>query len=248
VDTKLFVGTFVLIFLAELGDKTQLAALAQSVNGRWTVFLAASSALVLSTLIAVLVGEGLARVVPPHYIKAAAGGLFLVFGVLMLRSAIGGEAVRETKARAGILSSVALKMAAKFEQAAADDYAALAKATTAEKVRALLLALETEERDHLRRVKQAVIEHGEVLLEQANPELLPKLEELVHDVSSSEDTKREAAAVLQHAIQHEEATARFYQALAAEAALPGLAAVFSALAEEEKRHTARLRDLLQEPK
>ncbi|HEY3319559.1 MAG TPA: TMEM165/GDT1 family protein [Planctomycetota bacterium] len=245
MDTKLFASTFALIFLAELGDKTQLAALAQSVNGRWTVFLAASSALVLSTLIAVLVGEAFARAVPPAYIKGAAGVLFLLFGVLMLRSAFTGEARAESKAKPGILTSVALNIAATFEQAAADDYAALSKLATDEKLRNLLDGLQAEERDHARRIRQAVVEHGEIRLAQVNPELWPKLPDLVHDVAVSDDAKAGASAILQHALQHEEATARFYEALAAEATLPRLRAVFAALAGDEKLHASRLHDMLQ---
>jgi putative Ca2+/H+ antiporter (TMEM165/GDT1 family) len=83
---KLFATTFVSIFLAELGDKTQLAtlSLAAGERARWTVFLGAALALVASTALAMLVGEGLARLVPPVWIKRAAGGLFVVMGVLLL--------------------------------------------------------------------------------------------------------------------------------------------------------------------
>jgi putative Ca2+/H+ antiporter (TMEM165/GDT1 family) len=83
---KLFATTFVSIFLAELGDKTQLAtlSLAAGERARWTVFLAAALALVASTAVAVLVGDSLARMIPPIWIKRAAGGLFLVLGALLL--------------------------------------------------------------------------------------------------------------------------------------------------------------------
>jgi putative Ca2+/H+ antiporter (TMEM165/GDT1 family) len=86
---QLFFTTFASIFLAELGDKTQLAtlSLAAGERARWTVFLAAALALVASTAVAVVVGEGLARVVPPIYIKRAAGALFVILGaILLLRS------------------------------------------------------------------------------------------------------------------------------------------------------------------
>jgi len=85
VDWKLFGTTFLAIFLAEMGDKTQLATLsAASAGSRWVVFAAAALALVSTTLIAVLAGEALTRVIPPVWIKRAAGALFIVLGVLYL--------------------------------------------------------------------------------------------------------------------------------------------------------------------
>jgi len=86
MDFKLFLATFASIFLAELGDKTQLATLSLSAGSprRWTVFLASSLALVATSAIAVLGGEALARVVPPNLIQRAAGVLFVVIGVVFL--------------------------------------------------------------------------------------------------------------------------------------------------------------------
>ncbi len=83
---QLFLTTFLSVFLAELGDKTQLAtlSLAAGERSRWTVFFAASLALVTTTAIAVLVGDGLARVIHPVWIKRVAGGLFVVLGALLL--------------------------------------------------------------------------------------------------------------------------------------------------------------------
>ena len=83
---RLFLSTFVSVFLAELGDKTQLAtlSLAAGERSKWTVFAASALALVVSSALAVLVGDSLARVVPPVWIKRAAGGAFLVMGTLLL--------------------------------------------------------------------------------------------------------------------------------------------------------------------
>lgn len=83
---NLFFSTFAAIFLAELGDKTQLATLSLASEGgsRWTVFAGSALALVASSAIAVLAGEAVARVVPPVWIKRAGGVLFLVLGALML--------------------------------------------------------------------------------------------------------------------------------------------------------------------
>jgi putative Ca2+/H+ antiporter (TMEM165/GDT1 family) len=74
-----------LVFLAELGDKTQLATLSLASTGsRWVVFAGSATALVASSAIAVLAGEAVARVIPPVWIKRAAGVLFVVLGTLML--------------------------------------------------------------------------------------------------------------------------------------------------------------------
>jgi putative Ca2+/H+ antiporter (TMEM165/GDT1 family) len=86
VDIRTLLTTFGLIFVAELGDKTQFAALCLSADNksRLAVFLGASLALVTSALLAVLVGAFLARCFPPHVIKTVAGILFIVMGVVML--------------------------------------------------------------------------------------------------------------------------------------------------------------------
>jgi putative Ca2+/H+ antiporter (TMEM165/GDT1 family) len=86
MDLKLLFSTFGLVFLAELGDKTQLAtlSLAASSHSRLAVFLGAAGALVLTSGIAVLVGAGLARLVPEVWIRRAAGIGFLIMGVLFL--------------------------------------------------------------------------------------------------------------------------------------------------------------------
>ena len=87
MDWKVFFGTFFMVFWAELGDKTQLCALAQSAaHGKWIVFLAASAALVLATLLAVIFGDALARYIPARAIHALAGTLFIAFGILLLLS------------------------------------------------------------------------------------------------------------------------------------------------------------------
>ncbi len=244
MDLKLFASTFALIFIAELGDKTQLAALAQSVNGRWTVFLAASSALVLSTLIAVLVGEGMARLVPPLYLKLFAGALFIIIGFFMLRSAIKGKAeAAEAIPASGIVAALAVKTAAFFEKAAAADYLTLAAQTKEGEMRALFTALAREEEAHLARL-QALGHAPRESAATEQREVCPALRYLVHDVAADEESGRETAAALRHAIAHEEATARFYRGLAAEAGLPSLRAVFAALAVEEERHVDRLRQLI----
>jgi Ca2+/H+ antiporter, TMEM165/GDT1 family len=91
MDIKVLLMTFGMIFLAELGDKTQLATLtfAAESKSRLAVFLGSAGALVLTSLLAVLLGSVIARFVPTNYIKVAAGALFLVLGVWMIVSSGG---------------------------------------------------------------------------------------------------------------------------------------------------------------
>lgn len=88
MDFKLFITTFGLVFLAELGDKTQLATLCLSANyhSKISVFLGSAFALIVSSLLAVLFGAGLSRLLPPNYIQIGAGSFFLVIGIWMLIS------------------------------------------------------------------------------------------------------------------------------------------------------------------
>jgi putative Ca2+/H+ antiporter (TMEM165/GDT1 family) len=85
MDWKLFLSTFGMIFLAELGDKTQLSALTLTANSKKPVviFLAASSALIIATLLGVLVGDALFRFIPEFYIRKIAALVFVVMGILL---------------------------------------------------------------------------------------------------------------------------------------------------------------------
>ena len=86
MDWKLLASTFAAIFLAELGDKTQLAtlSLAAGGNSRWAVFLGAALALVATTAVAVLAGDALQRLVSPTWVRRAAGVMFIILGAVFL--------------------------------------------------------------------------------------------------------------------------------------------------------------------
>jgi putative Ca2+/H+ antiporter (TMEM165/GDT1 family) len=78
---------FTSVFLAEIGDKTQLATMLFATDqnvGRLHVFLAAGSALVASTLIAVVAGEFVGRLVAPSTLRILAGIGFIVVGIWTL--------------------------------------------------------------------------------------------------------------------------------------------------------------------
>jgi len=88
MDLKLLLTTFGMIFLAELGDKTQLATLAFAAEGksRLAVFIGSAGALALTSLIAVILGAAVSRIIPPNYIKTGAGALFIILGFWMILS------------------------------------------------------------------------------------------------------------------------------------------------------------------
>ena len=86
MDWKLFFSTFAAIFLAEVGDKTQLAILSLAAGGqsRWAVFLGAALALAATSAMAVLAGEAVSRWVSPSLLRRLAGVCFLLLGVWFL--------------------------------------------------------------------------------------------------------------------------------------------------------------------
>jgi putative Ca2+/H+ antiporter (TMEM165/GDT1 family) len=82
---KTFWLTFVTLFVAELGDKTQLAVISMTSKTQEPikVFIGAACALVLVTLLGVLLGDILVRYVPVSVIKKIAAAAFVVIGILM---------------------------------------------------------------------------------------------------------------------------------------------------------------------
>ena len=84
---KPYLVVFVSVFLAELGDKTQLATLLFAANpdvDRLGVFAAAAGALVVSTAIAVTVGSVLSQWLAPQHLHTAAAVGFIAIGAWML--------------------------------------------------------------------------------------------------------------------------------------------------------------------
>ena len=85
-DWKVLVSTFVAVFVAELGDKTQLATLSMSSGSasKWAVFGGSALALCTTSAIAVLAGGLVTRVVSPFWLRRIAGGVFILLGALFV--------------------------------------------------------------------------------------------------------------------------------------------------------------------
>ena len=85
-DWRAFGVTFSLLFVAELGDKTQLAVLGLAASHRvaWEVFLGAALALISITALAVAWGQWIARWLPQQWLLRVSGVLFIALGALMV--------------------------------------------------------------------------------------------------------------------------------------------------------------------
>jgi Ca2+/H+ antiporter, TMEM165/GDT1 family len=90
INLQILGSTFLMIFLAELGDKTQIStfAFASEAKSPLSVFLGASLALVCTSFLGVVLGGVLGRFVPERIMKFAAALVFLGFGVWTLVEAI----------------------------------------------------------------------------------------------------------------------------------------------------------------
>lgn len=92
VEIKVFTSTFLTIFLAELGDKTQVTTLLMSAESQspWTVFAGAGAALVLTSLLGVWVGCWLAKRVSAKVLERSAGIMLLLISILLVWDVVQG--------------------------------------------------------------------------------------------------------------------------------------------------------------
>lgn len=104
MDFTTFITTFGIIFLAELGDKTQLTAMALAVRFPWKkTFIGIAAAFALLNIGAVALGKLLFAFLPMFWIMMASAGLFLFFGITTLRGSgsVGEEEGDEKKKFSG---------------------------------------------------------------------------------------------------------------------------------------------------
>ena len=90
MELKVFFTVFASVFIAELGDKTQLATMlfaADKEVSKWTVFWGASAALMVATLIGVIAGNLLSDFINERYLNYIAGAGFILIGTLTLARA-----------------------------------------------------------------------------------------------------------------------------------------------------------------
>lgn len=90
MDWKIFITIFIAVFIAELGDKTQIATMLFATDkevSKYTVFLAASAALVVASAIGVLAGSLFSEYINEKYLHYIAGVGFILIGAFTLYNA-----------------------------------------------------------------------------------------------------------------------------------------------------------------
>lgn len=86
MDWRIFLTAFGTIFLAELADKTEIAVLSLTAKTKspWSVFFGAMLAFCVATLLAVLLGEVVSKIVPINVLRYISAGIFILIGILTL--------------------------------------------------------------------------------------------------------------------------------------------------------------------
>ncbi len=131
-----FGATFGLIFVAELGDKTQLAVMALSARHSWRAVLAgAAAAFVVLNIMAVAAGTLANNFFDPFWTQTGAGLLFIVFGILALR----GGTEESDEERKGLTNSIFFTSFAMIFLAELGDKTQLATAAMAARYEAALM-------------------------------------------------------------------------------------------------------------
>ncbi len=250
MDIKLLLASFGVVFLAELGDKTQLTALAFSTSTRspWSVFLGTSLALVCTTALAVTCGTFLNRWLPERVLHLASAVMFVLVGLVLLVN-LARKAPAEAPApapaagvegaavgRPGPLSIFVGRQAVAFEEDLAAFVRETASQVTDPALRDALQRLEERHREHAAMVRGI---GREVDAAKVRPDLDRDLEQA--DAGRLLEALREAAArrpaddAVARIIRRQEAAAEFYIALARRIRFHAARDVLRALAMEEVR-------------
>ena len=94
-----FLMPFIIVCLAELGDKTQLAifCLSLKTSKRFQVLVGSIAAFIVSDGIAVVLGDLVSSVIPIYYIKLLSAALFIILGATLIRGCEEGDIITESK-------------------------------------------------------------------------------------------------------------------------------------------------------
>ena len=240
MDLKLIVSTFFVIFLAELGDKTQFAAMAASAgsNKPISILIGAVLALAVSSIIAVAAGALIGNLIPIRYIKIAAGVLFIIFGLLYIRESFIIEKPQpETHSvKSGVFLGESISKAAQaFEEEELNMLVTAGEKITEPDCRAVIDELIKEEERHLNTLRDITYEETAY-----SPEEFAEHQILNETFACSDEDD----ATLSEICRREEAMADFYRIMAEKTVIASAKAALQHLHLEEKEHADRIRKLL----
>ncbi len=97
VEWRIFFSTLGLVFLSEMGDKTQISTLflaSAKPNYVFWVALGSASALICTSFIEVIIGSSLARFLKPQAIRMVSAVVFITLGILLVFGVIGNIAIK----------------------------------------------------------------------------------------------------------------------------------------------------------
>ena len=243
MNWPLFCSTFFLVFLAELGDKTQLTVLSQSASGasKGTVFLAGALALVAATALGVAAGSWLNRLVPdPRWLKIAGGALFLCFGCLLLSEAFrtGRPAGTGTGKGTGWIGRSVLREAEALERASTADFADLAGTAGTPEAREVFESIAQEDRWHHEAILCALAGGAE--------RDIPFTGKMAEGLPAPDGYLARAAAAgdsIAQAVSNKRRMAAFYRNLSGGVQAARLRETFAGIADAEENHANRLESL-----
>ncbi|MDC7228643.1 MAG: TMEM165/GDT1 family protein [Spirochaetales bacterium] len=241
MDIRIILSTFFVIFLAELGDKTQFAAMAASAgsNQPGSVLIGTILALSLSSVIAVAAGSLIGKYIPIKYIKIAAGALFIIFGVLYLREALipeQEESVSETSSFS-IFNQTVVRAASAFEENEIIMLEAAIEVLEDKQHIEVMYNILADEKNHLESVSELKVNDFKP---EPEPEELEKILLLDEAFACSEDEE----CLLKDIYDRETAMADFYRISAAKSSVPAVKNALTKLYKEEKRHASEIAALL----
>ncbi|WP_321494052.1 TMEM165/GDT1 family protein [uncultured Desulfobacter sp.] len=238
MDLKLIISTFVLIFLAELGDKTQLTALAASAgcNKPLSVLLGASLALVFSSVLAIAIGSLIGGNFPIKYVKLTAGILFIVFGILYIKDAFVPEKTKakQLAASANFLEESAIRAAKAFEQQELNMLQSARRLIREPGCLSVIDDIILEDKDHLKSLSR-INDTDEILTEEEKTRFAPMVEEYVY--------RDKDFLLFQDLYDRQLVMADFYRLMSGKSKLEPVKQAFTILYQEERSHSVKIRSL-----
>ncbi len=256
---KIILASFALVFLAELGDKTQLTALAFTSSSRspWLVFIGSSLALITASGLAIAFGEVLGRILPQKVLHISSGVLFVIMGLILLVNVArkaeipGPGAVEEPvlpEGRSAIFSLVTSQASA-FENGVIEFLEEVVRQLPDGVQKDMVRQIISEDRQHAASLARLQDTQGTAVAALAEPMAAAQLAELKRCLPDdsplkADDQVRTPEQAIQVALEAEEALAEFYLSLARMSKIHVIRDAFRFLAMEDIRHAQNLCSLI----